>query len=1137
MSSPQQSDECDIAIVGMAGRFPGARTLEEFWENLRDGVESITTFSDDELREAGVALSLINDARFVKAAPVLEDADCFDGRFFGYSPLESELMDPQQRLFLECCHEALESAGYDPARFERPIGVFAGSAMNTYLLFSGILSRFTSDYLQTLIANDKDFLSTKVSYKLNLRGPSLTVQTACSTSLVAVHLACQSLLNQECDMALAGAMSVRVPLATGHLHTAGSVFSSDGHCRPFDANANGTIFGSGGGVVLLRRLRDALEAGDSICAVIKGSAVNNDGANKSEYTAPSIGRQADVIAEALGAAGVDADSIGYIEAHGTGTYLGDPIEVAALSRAFQESTGRTQFCALGSVKSNIGHLDAAAGIAGLIKATLALQHRQLPPTVHFQLPNPEIDFESTPFFVSNSLIDWTSDGPRRAGVSSLGIGGTNAHVVLEEAVNDGVAQDRSGDRLLILSAKTEQARSTLCGNLSDVLESVTAPELSDVAFTLAVGREAHRERLAVVCADRTEAAELLRHPPSRFQRTVDLVDRRAVFLFPGQGAQYLGMGRGLYETWPVYRETLDSCAELFRKEIGVDLREFMLCSEIGSNGSGDRLTRTEFTQPALFCVQYSLAQQLMAWGIQPAALVGHSVGELVSVAVADAISVEEAVHLVAARGRLMQGMPAGEMLAVHLPAEELQAMLPHDLSIAAINSPALTVVSGPASSVAAIAERLVVENVPHRRLTTSHAFHSPMMEPVVGLFSDNVARVTWTEPRIAIMSTVLGDWADPRQVTSRGYWERNVRDTVRFSECIGQLLSDPAHVLIEVGPGTTLSTLVRQHGELGRNASVVSLMRHPRQEIADVRQLLQSLGELWLAGVEIDWEAFYGDQPRRRVRLPTYPFERTRHWPRRALIDEPHVEVESARPGTFPETDPGVGWSDSIPVNSSVSKTQSRAGSEESIEDRVTAVWQESLGIPGIAPDENFFQLGGTSLTAVEILADLQAAFKTDLPPRILYDAQTIAELSREISQRLSLAEAPAGKSGTLHLKITAIWREALGVDEIGITENFFELGGTSLTAVEILADLHAELGVQLPPRDLRCSDDCGAVASHRIANAVQRRDVTGGEHAPAIPPATGHELTGRHHDAPCVVWKQYSRDRLLPEVHARLRL
>ncbi len=909
MSSSDVCNEFDVAILGLSGRFPGASTVDEFWSNLCAGVESIRSFTDAELLAAGVPPELVDDPRFVKAAPVLDAADCFDARFFGYSPLEAELMDPQQRLFLECCHGALEHAGYDPDRFPGPIGVFAGSAMNTYLLFSGILPRFTSDYLQTLVASDKDFLSTKVSYKLNLRGPSLTVQTACSTSLVAVHLACQSLLNRECDMALAGAMAIRVPLATGHLHTEGSVFSRDGHCRPFDARANGTIFGSGGGVVTLRRLSDAIEAGDTIHAVIKGSAINNDGSTKSEYTAPSVGRQADVVAEALGAAGVDADTIGYLESHGTGTYLGDPIEVAALTRAFRESTERNQFCALGSVKSNIGHLDAAAGIASLIKTTLALRHKQIPPTVHFETPNPEIDLASSPFFVNNQTLDWAAgDTPRRAGVSSLGIGGTNAHVVLEEAREVAVAETPRGDQLLLVSARTEQARGQIRDNLARELESSSAPALEDVAFTLAVGRAAGSERFAAVCGDAAEAVSVLHTPPTRSEGSRPNLMRRPVFLFPGQGAQYVDMGRGLYESAPVYREQFDRCLDLFRGELSGDLREFVFPRDSSRADAAKQLAQTEFTQPALFCVEYALARQLMAWGVQPAGLVGHSIGELVATAVAEALSLEEAVQLVALRGRLMQSMPRGGMLAVHLGPEETAPLLPSQLSVAAINSPRLTVVSGPSPAIEEFTAKLTERGVAHRTLATSHAFHSQMMEPLVDRFAAEVSKVRWSEPQIPILSTVLGDWAQPQQIQSPAYWQRNVRDTVRFSACVESLLADPAHVLIEVGPGTTLSMLVRQHGEAGRHASVVSMTRHPQQEASDRRVLLQSLGELWLNGVDLDWEAFYHGEGRRRVPLPTYPFERTRHWPRRTItaVQSTTQALNSAGSSSGPATDDGA---------------------------------------------------------------------------------------------------------------------------------------------------------------------------------------------------------------------------------------
>lgn len=876
-----------IAIIGMAGRFPGAQTLEQFWENLRAGVESIVPFSDAEVRDSGVDPALIADPRYVKAGGVLEDIAGFDAAFFGFNPKEATLMDPQQRLFLEVAWEALERAGYAPNRCPGRVGVYAGVSSSDYWQQLQARPDLIADVgrYQTLLGNDKDFLSTRISYKLNLTGPSLTVQTACSTSLVATVLACQSLLTYQCDLALAGGASIHTPQKAGYLYQPGGILSPDGHCRAFDAAAQGTVGGNGVGIVVLKRLEDAIAAGDTIYAVIRGAAINNDGAAKIGYTAPSVEGQATAIAEALALAEVDPDTITYLEAHGTGTALGDPIEIAALTQVFRTQTQRRQFCAIGSVKTNIGHLDAAAGIAGLIKTVLALQHRQIPPSLHFQQPNPQIDFAQSPFYVNNQLKDWSADqGPQRAGVSSLGIGGTNAHVVLEAAPAPRPGSSSRSWQLLLLSAKTPTALERATQNLTSHLQHHSDLNFADVAYTLQVGRAGLGQRRILVCQNREEAAMLLEQAAYATGCPSDSAPAM-IFLLPGQGAQYPQMGRDLYETEPLFRQHVDRAAERLRPILGLDLRTLLYPEPEGVEAAQEQLRQTWLAQPALFVVEYALAQLWMAWGIRPQALLGHSLGEYVAACLAGVFSLEDALRLVAARGRLMQRMLPGKMLAVFLSEEALQPYLGDSLWLAAHNGPELCVVSGTSVAIAALQAQLQEQGIAYRPLHTSHAFHSPMMAAALEPLLAQVQSIALNPPQIPFFSNVTGTWITANQATDPHYWTQHLCQPVRFSEGLQQVAQGQT-LLLEVGPGRTLTSLARQHS-LGE-ATLLTSLRHPQEEISDQAFLLNTLGNLWLAGLEIDWSAFYAQERRQRVPLPTYPFEHQHYW-----IDAPTAAPQS----------------------------------------------------------------------------------------------------------------------------------------------------------------------------------------------------------------------------------------------------
>jgi phthiocerol/phenolphthiocerol synthesis type-I polyketide synthase E len=957
----------EVAVVGMAGRFPGARNVDEFWERLCEGAELIRTFSDD---------------GYVKGEGVLDDVELFDASFFGFTAREAETLDPQHRIFLEESWAALENAGYNSESYHGRIGVFAGESFNTYFLNNLYPNRRLLDSLgssQVIIANDRDYLTTQVSFRLHLRGPSLTIQTACSTSLVAVHLACQSLLNRECDMALAGGVSVSVPQGLGGHYQEGGIISPDGHCRAFDAKARGTVKGSGAGVVVLKRLADALNDRDTIHAVIKGSAINNDGATKVGFTAPSIEGQASVIEEALALASIEPETIGYVEAHGTATALGDPVEIAALTQAFRTGTEATAFCPIGSVKTNIGHLDAAAGVASLIKTVLALEHKQIPPSLNFEQPNPNIDFANSPFFVNTQLRCWDSNGiPRRAGVSSFGIGGTNAHVVLEEAPVSESFESSVSPQLLVLSARTQNALAEARTNLATHLQKHSQLDLADVAHTLSAGRKPFEHRLAIVCRDEGDLVAKLAATGRVLTGTSQYEKRPVAFMFPGQGAQYVGMGRALYEREPVFRAELDQCAKLLRSSLGADLRRIVYANDAEASA---RLGETRFAQPALFAVEYALAKLWIEWGVVPHAMIGHSIGEYVAACLAGVFSLEDALRLVAVRGEIMQRLPRGAMLAVSLSPTEAEPLLNEQVSLAAINAPALCVLSGTIESIDQLERRLVGEGVICRRMHTSHAFHSALMQPAIEEFTNVVRSVERHVPQIPYLSNVTGKWITEAESIEPSYWARHLRETVQFSAGVVELLHDPAIVMLEVGPGQTLGTLAAQQPAFDRVA--LASLRPPKGEQSEVEFFLNTVGRLWLAGVDIDWSRFYAAQPRRRVPLPPYPFERKRYW-----INPPNEQVVQNEQPIIEEqaTPPDLHYSD-----------HQTFSTVAEIETAVIAIWRELFGIENIRPQDNFFDHGGNSLIALQLVAQLRATFTIELPLRSVFESQTATALAARI--------------------------------------------------------------------------------------------------------------------------------------------
>ncbi|HEY0777634.1 MAG TPA: amino acid adenylation domain-containing protein [Gemmatirosa sp.] len=869
-----------VAIVGMAARFPGADGLEAFWRNLRDGVESIARFSDEEL-DAAVDPRLRADPQYVRARGVLRDVDRFDAGFFGLSPREAQLMDPQQRVFLELAWHALEHAGYVPERHDGPIGVFAGVYNNSYA--STVLSR-RQDLVEqfgafnAMLLNEKDYVATRAAHRLGLTGPALSIHTACSTSLVTICQAVMSLRAGQCDLALAGGVSLTVPTQSGYLYQEGGMLSPDGRTRPFDAAASGTVFSDGAAVLALKRLSDAVRDGDTIHAVVRGVGLNNDGAAKASFTAPSVEGQAAAIAMAHADAGVAPRDVSYVEGHGTATPLGDPVEFAALMQVFGDRSAEIEPCALGSVKGNVGHTVIAAGAAGVIKTALALTHECLPGTVHFTAPNPHLGLDRSPFQVYGDTRPWArGERPRIAGVSSFGVGGTNAHVVLAEAparAGDGPSRD---DQLLVLSARSEAALERATDDLAAFLRAHPEACLADVAHTLRVGRRAFAHRRTVVAVSASEAAGAL---AARDERRV--ATRRAaaavpgvVFAFPGQGAQYPRMGASLYATEPVYREAFDRCAESARPVLGRDLRDVLFADDADAAAV---LRQTSVTQPALFATGYALAALWQLWGVRPKAMVGHSVGEFVAAAIAGVFSPEDGMRLVAERGRMMQQLPAGSMLSVRLGSAAVAPRLGAEMAIASENGPALCVVAGPTEAVARLQAELDAEGVACRPLHTSHAFHSPMMEPAVAPFLELVRGVALAAPTTPIVSSVTGTWLTPEQACDPQYWARHLRETVRFADAVRTVWTDPGALLLEVGPRATLSTLARQQVTDRATQVCVASLGDAGDPAREGDAVLAALGRLWTCGVRPDWDGFVRGETRRRVPVPSYPFERQRYW-------------------------------------------------------------------------------------------------------------------------------------------------------------------------------------------------------------------------------------------------------------------
>ncbi|MGD2087791.1 MAG: SDR family oxidoreductase [Candidatus Aminicenantes bacterium] len=918
----------EIAVIGMAGVFPGAKDIQRFWENLKNGIESISFFTEKELETYGVNPGLPGRENYVKAKAMLEDMEWFDASFFGYTPKDAESLDPQIRIMHECAWHALEDAGYDPYTYEGSIGFYAGAQNNitweVKVLLGGAGS--SSNFFEMTQLSNKDHLSTHVSYKLNLTGPSFTLETQCSTSLVALHLACQGLLSGECDMALAGGVNITSLQKSGYMYQEGMILSSDGHIRSFDTKADGSVFGDGAALVVLKPIEEAIAGGDNILALVKSSFINNDGNRKVGYSAPSVEGQAEVIKTALELARVEPESIGYIEAHGTATVLGDQIEFEALKLAF--NTVKQHFCKIGTVKTNVGHLDNAAGIVGFIKTVLALKHRLIPPSLHFEASNSEIDFENSPFYVVTTLTPWKNDPyPLRAGVSSFGIGGTNAHVILEEAPlhllqkREEETQTGRQYQLLLLSARTENALDKAAKNLARYLERNPGINLADAAYSLQVGRKHFPYRRMLVGRDKNQVTAALwtngngtttntvssRGPQSSkqerviFQAFLNKNNSRFVFfMFPGLGSQYVNMGLDLYREEPAFRQEMDRCFTILEPLVKEDLKAILYPGRNNMEEAKEKIKRSEINQVLLFIFEYALAKLLLKWGITPHAMIGYSFGEYSAACISGVFSLEDAIKLIVYRGQLIQAVPEGAMLSVPAPLEKIKPLLPGDLSIAVDNGPSC-IVSGAKDSVETVEKQLKKMKYLCMRLDTSFAVHSNLMNRIVEKFEERLRQIPLNKPKIPYIANVTGKLITGEEAADPGYWSTHLRETVKFADGIKELVKDPGSLFIEVGPGQDLRALVLRYMEDSSDQHVINLVRNPLKNISDVYYLLNKIGCLWLYGVKIDWSAFYAHQKRLRVSLPKYPFERQCYWLDDASLKNVPPAAKKGAPGKLPD--------------------------------------------------------------------------------------------------------------------------------------------------------------------------------------------------------------------------------------------
>ncbi|MFJ5631810.1 SDR family oxidoreductase [Streptomyces goshikiensis] len=903
-----------IAVIGLSARVPDAADAEAFWGNLLAGRDSIHQLSESQLLAAGEDPELLKDPHYVRARPLLDDVGGFDNRYFGISPRESELRNPQHRLFLELCSTALQHAGLEPSQYEGEIGVYGGCASDRYVddhvkADPELLAQVGE--MVALVSNNIDYLTTYTSYRLGLTGPSLNVRTACSTSLVATHLACQALRLGDCDIALAGGVEIETPYGHGYRHVDGGIDSADGHCRPLDSEASGTVFGSGGGVVVLKRLADALEDGDPVYAVLKGSAINNDGSERPGFTAPSSKGQSRAIAEALAVADVDPATVSYVELHGTGTKVGDPIEIQGLHEAMRvmaEGQLQPASCAIGSVKSNLGHLGPASGIVGLIKTVLALHHEKIPPTINVRTPNPQLKLEQTPFRIADRALPWprVAGAPRRAGVSSFGFGGTNAHVVLEEGPlpTDTVGRPERPE-LLVWSSVDEASGTLVRAGLAAALDGLPDGSAADVAFTSQVGRRALPVRAALRFSRPSEAAKVLANPAATPTAQSDGVRRLPAFALPGQGSQHPYAAVGLAASVPDFDRRIRECLSMFSDALGIDLVKMWQ-----NESEPDAVARTVHAQPLLFSIEYALAGTLGTLGIEPSVLLGHSVGEVVAGTLAGVFSLPDAVRFIARRAELMQSMPPGRMLALAASEDTVRALLAPNVAVSAVNGDQQVVVGGKADAVEGFQALMAARGVEARLLPTSHAFHTPMMAPAVDELTALLGQAQLRAPLVPVISAASGRLLTVADATSPRFWAEQLVEPVLFRGALDTLAGhDPVRVL-EVGPGQALTSLARRHEGMreGRHRVVACQPRYAGRadQDADWGTLLTALAETWCDGTDVAWDAVPRPEGTHRVALPAYPYQRKEFWLPFIGEGKRFAAAQDAHPAAAPEAEAGA---------------------------------------------------------------------------------------------------------------------------------------------------------------------------------------------------------------------------------------
>ncbi|MCW8091973.1 type I polyketide synthase [Alteromonas sp. ASW11-130] len=1046
----QECSEFDVAIIGMAGRFPKAKNVQEYWSNLRDGVNSTRFASEEELVNASVSEEVIANPNFVSASIQLEDTDQFDAGFFQVSPSDAMLLDPQIRLLLQTSWHTLEDAGYDSFNYSGSIGNFCSMGTGDYLqrLISHNPALANQNQLQTRILNEKDFLATQVSYKLNLTGPAMTVQTACSSSLLAVHLACQSLISEECDMALAGGVQVDASNSQGYFYAPGSIMSPDGYCRAFDKQAQGTVQGNGVGMVLLKRLSSAIEDGDKIYAVIKGTAANNDGSDKMAYTAPNVDSQRDVILEALSVSDIDPDTIGLIEAHGTGTPIGDPVEMTALTEAYRQFTQRNQYCAIGSVKTNIGHLDAASGIASLIKAALCVHHGEYAPSLNYSEPNPALRIEQSPFYVCDQHASWESkDYPRRAGVSSFGVGGTNVHLVLEQAPVISAETNSQPYYFIPLSAKSPKALDQLKQQLVHQLETDDTVILADMEHTLTFGRHPFEYKFSAICKEKEQLLAQLKGSSSELcQQSVSTSKSDVVFMFPGQGSQYLKMAQGLYQSNVTFKQHMDACCELAGQYLPAPLESYIFGEH------GDLLAQTEITQLAVFSVEYSLVKMWKSMGILPDAVTGHSLGEFTAACIAGVITLEDAIMLIFYRSKLMSEMPRGKMVSVNATVEQVEQVLCDNVVIAAINSQHHIVLAADEESMAQQVHVLTNQALSYKDIKTSHAFHSPMMEGMLPAFKEKLEEVEFHSPSLPFYSTLTGELVDDEHLCTSDYWIEQIRQPVLFAKAIRSIFEEmETSLLLEVGPGSALTSFSK--ATLGHAQIAFACLPRQLDSLDEVKSLLLAKSQLWHGNVKFDKPAFSPEQIGKIGSLPGTVFQTQSFW----VQESEGTDTERYRQHqSLKELAESADNKDKDIRALKVGVRLSFAESEQHSDELISALEQAQHAfiekLVSIMPE-----YGAQLQTTVE------SQWQTTLNEEV---SEQAVEAQAAQSNRLTTTEYVAPQT-EIEQGLAKHWQTVLGYHPVGINDDFFAVGGDSLTATTLLAKVVKEFQITLSFEDV----------------------------------------------------------------------